>query len=83
MGPPEAEVLSISQGDSEDLIGDLNGWGGQVIQYLQVLSPFCASRQHKPNLATGPDRVLRSPGNLATTPSFTSGFQHLTPFMVS
>lgn len=22
MGPPEAEVLSISQGDSEDLIGD-------------------------------------------------------------
>lgn len=33
--------------------------------------------------ATGPDQVLESPRSLVTTPSFTSGFQHLTPFMVS
>ena len=52
-------------------------WLGRLSDFLELGAPFCASGHHKPNLATRFDQMLRSPGNVITTPSSTSGFQHL------
>ena len=54
-------------------------WLGRLLDFLELGAPFCASGHHKPNLATRLDQTPRSPGNVVTTPSSTSGFQHLNP----
>ncbi|KAJ8788960.1 hypothetical protein J1605_022366 [Eschrichtius robustus] len=66
--------------DPKSVLPSLWHWGGPVCLCNRACTVVW---HHKPSLATGPDQVLRSPGNVVTTLSSTSGFQHLAPFMVS